>query len=38
MKQRLARIDGTLTIESAVGAGTTINATVPLTGPPPGDH
>src|SRR6201996_4002094 len=38
MKQRLARIDGTLTIESAVGSGTTINATVPLTGPQPGDQ
>ncbi len=38
MKQRLARIGGTLTIESAVGAGTTINATVPLTGPQPGEH
>jgi signal transduction histidine kinase len=38
MEQRLARIDGTLTIESAVGAGTTINATVPLTGPQPGDQ
>jgi signal transduction histidine kinase len=38
MKQRLARIGGTLTIESAVGAGTTINATVPLTGPQPGER
>ena len=38
MRQRLARIGGTLTIESAIGAGTTINAAVPLTGPPPGEH
>ena len=33
MEQRLARIGGTLTIESAPGAGTTLNAAVPLTGP-----
>jgi signal transduction histidine kinase len=33
MEQRLARIGGTLTIESAPGSGTTLNAAVPLTGP-----
>ena len=38
MRQRLTRIGGTLTIESAAGAGTTINAAVPLTGPPPGEY
>jgi signal transduction histidine kinase len=38
MKQRLARIGGTLTIEAAVGTGTTINATVPLTGTQPGER
>ncbi len=38
MRQRLTRIGGTLTIESAAGAGTTINAAVPLTGPRPGEH
>jgi signal transduction histidine kinase len=37
MKQRLARIGGTLTIESAPGSGTTLNAAVPLTGYRPGD-
>jgi signal transduction histidine kinase len=33
MEQRLARVGGTLTIESAPGQGTTVNAAVPLTGP-----
>jgi hypothetical protein len=37
MEQRLARIGGTLTIESAPGSGTTLNAAVPLTGSRPGD-
>jgi signal transduction histidine kinase len=37
MEQRLARIGGTLTIESAPGAGTTLNAAVPLSGSRPGD-
>ncbi|HEY2277377.1 MAG TPA: sensor histidine kinase [Streptosporangiaceae bacterium] len=37
MEQRLARIGGTLTIESARGAGTTLNAAVPLTRSRPGD-
>jgi signal transduction histidine kinase len=37
MEQRLARIGGTLTIESAPGSGTTLNAAVPLTGYRPGD-
>jgi signal transduction histidine kinase len=37
MEQRLARIGGTLTIESAPGSGTTVNAAVPLTGYRPGD-
>ena len=36
MEQRLARIGGTLTIESAPGSGTTLNAAVPLTGYRPG--
>jgi signal transduction histidine kinase len=31
MEQRLARVGGTLTVESAAGMGTTVNATVPLT-------
>ena len=35
MAERLARIGGTLSIESAPGSGTTLNAAVPLTGPPP---
>jgi signal transduction histidine kinase len=30
MRQRLARVAGTLTVESAPGQGTTLNATVPL--------
>ncbi len=30
MRQRLARIGGTLTVESSPGTGTTVNATVPL--------
>ena len=38
MRQRLDRIGGTLTIESAAGAGTTVNAAVPLIAPPPGEH
>jgi signal transduction histidine kinase len=33
MRERLARVDGTLTVESVPGLGTTINATVPLSGP-----
>ena len=37
MEQRLARIGGTLTIESAPGSGTILNAAVPLTGYRPGD-
>ncbi len=37
MEQRLSRIRGTLTVESAPGSGTTVNAAVPLAGPPPGD-
>jgi signal transduction histidine kinase len=31
MEQRLDRVGGTLTVESAAGLGTTVNATVPLT-------
>jgi signal transduction histidine kinase len=38
MRQRLDRIGGTLTIESAAGAGTTVNAAVPLAALPPGEH
>lgn len=34
MRARLARVDGTLTVESAPGYGTTINAAVPLGGYP----
>jgi signal transduction histidine kinase len=37
MEQRLARIGGTLTIESAPGSGTILNAAVPLTGYRPGE-
>ncbi len=33
MEQRLARVGGTLTIESAPRQGTTVNAAVPLAGP-----
>jgi signal transduction histidine kinase len=30
MHERLARVGGTLTVESALGSGTTLNATVPF--------
>jgi signal transduction histidine kinase len=33
MRQRLSRVGGTLTVESSPGAGTIINASVPLAGP-----
>jgi signal transduction histidine kinase len=33
MRGRLERVGGTLTIESAPGGGTTLNAAVPLAGP-----
>jgi signal transduction histidine kinase len=36
MQQRLARVGGTLTIESTSGYGTTLNASVPLGEPSPG--
>jgi signal transduction histidine kinase len=32
MRHRLAGVGGTLTVESAVGYGTTLNAAVPLPG------
>ena len=36
MRERLQRVGGTLTVESAHGAGTTVNATVPLPQPAAG--
>jgi signal transduction histidine kinase len=33
MRQRLSRVGGTLTVESSPGAGTILNASVPLAGP-----
>jgi signal transduction histidine kinase len=35
MRQRLGRVHGTLTVDSAPGCGTTVNAAVPLAGPAP---
>jgi len=37
MRERLARVRGTLTVDSAPGAGTTLNASVPLAGSRPGE-
>jgi signal transduction histidine kinase len=36
MQQRLSRAGGALTVESAAGSGTTVNAAVPLAAPRPG--
>jgi signal transduction histidine kinase len=36
MRRRLDQVGGTLTIETAAGAGTTLNAAVPLAGPDQG--
>jgi signal transduction histidine kinase len=38
MRQRLSRVGGTLTVESAPGAGTILNASVPLAGQTDGEN